>query len=409
VNYLKKSALFAKTLLVGLGIFILLPFLLVSCSEDPSSLGSDLVSQDNIVVSQLDSFTDTLSQKFEPHKAKLSLGSAESLIIGKDANVESQILLAFYISVADKYLANLDSSSFEFVSADIELTRNYYFGDTLQPFDVGVYQIKSSWNSLFTADSIISYNPTSSLLKQTNDGVAYTFSIDPKLAREWFYSAKDTVLGDNYGVLLKPAGTCRFTGFTASTSYYGGVPTIKIVVKKNSAYETYQDTLAYNGSVDVHIIKGVNGGDGAFPEAVGGKTLTIQSGTGVHGKLWFDYSKLPSDAVVNTAKLTLTIDTLHMKVGSAFTDGLLAYQIADSVTDSTNAQFVISLSRSGNTYSGDVARIVNNALLLKNNYGMLITPLSQINGIERFALYNNNPANNELKPRLTITYSQKKK
>ena len=402
MNYLKSIFLVRQKSSFVLALMVLVPFFFVACSDDPSSLGSELLNQDNIIVSKMDSFTDTLSQKFEPHLAKLSLGSSETLLIGKDANVESQTLLAFYFSVASKYLADLDSN-LTFVSADISLTRNYYYGDTLQPFNVGIHQITSSWNSLFTVDSLpkLSYNSSSAVLSQTNTGSVYSFSVDPNLAKDWFKAAKDTSLGQNYGVLLKPNGTCRFTGFAASTSY-SDVPTIKIVVKKSSAYETYQDTLTYNGSVDVHLIQGT------FPEA-SNKTMTIQSGTGVQGKLWFDLSKLPDDAVVNTAMLVLNVDTLSFKVGSSYIDGLLAYQIVDSVSDSTNSLYVVSLSHTGNTYSGDVARIINNAVVTKNNCGMLIMPSYQIKGIENFAIFNSNPVNGEFKPRLTITYSQKKK
>jgi len=382
---------------------LFLPFLFIACSDDPSSLGSDLLNQDNIIVSKLDSFTDTLSQKFEPHQAKLSLGSSDVLLVGKDANVESQILLAFYVPVASKYLSDLDSG-LSILSANISLTRNYYYGDTLQPFNVGIHQVTSNWNSLFTSDSIsqLTYDQTSAVQSSNIEGNLYSFSISPNLAMEWFNAAKDTSLGKNFGVLIKPFGVTRFTGFTASTALNSEVPSIQIIVKKATAFESYQDTLVYNGSVDVHIIQGT------FPEA-SAKTMTIQNGTGVQGKLLFDLSKLPEDAVVNTANLILSIDTLNMKVGSSYVDGMLAYQIADSVTDSTSAQFVISLPRSGNTYSGDVARIINNALLTRNNYGMLITSTYQIKGIENFALFNSNAVNNELKPRLIITYSQKKK
>ena len=380
-----------------------LPFLIISCSDDPSSLGSDLLNQDNIVVSTLDSFNDTLTQKFEPFNAKLSLGASDVLLVGKDADVESQILLAFYVPVASKYLSDLDSG-LTFLSANISLTRNYYYGDTLQPFNVGIHQVTSSWNSLFTADSLthLTYDQNSAVQSTDISGDLYSFSVNPNLAKEWFTSAKDTALGKNYGVLIKPFGATRFTGFTSSTSLNAGVPSIKIVVKKTTAFESYEDTLVYNGSVDVHVIQGT------FPEP-STKTLTIQNGTGVQGKLWFDLSKLPQDAVVNTAKVILSIDTVNMKVGSAYSDGLLAYQIVDSLTDSTSTQFLVSLSRTGNTYSGDVARIINIALQSKINYGMLITSSYQIKGLENFTLFNNDPSNNAFKPRLTITFSQKKK
>ena len=187
MNYLKSIFLVRQKSSFVLALMVLVPFFFVACSDDPSSLGSELLNQDNIIVSKMDSFTDTLSQKFEPHLAKLSLGSSETLLIGKDANVESQTLLAFYFSVASKYLADLDSN-LTFVSADISLTRNYYYGDTLQPFNVGIHQITSSWNSLFTVDSLpkLSYNSSSVVLSQTNTGSVYSFSVDPNLAKDWF-------------------------------------------------------------------------------------------------------------------------------------------------------------------------------------------------------------------------------
>lgn len=391
MNYLKKI----------IPLLVLLPFLFTACSDDPSSLGSDLLNQDNIILSKIDSYTDSLNQKFEPHQAKLSLGSSTVLLVGKDANVESDILLAFSLAIADKYLTNFDSLTF--ISADISLTRNYYYGDTLQPFNMGIHQVTSTWNSLFTVDSLskLTYDQASVVQSTNISNNVYSFAINPNLAKEWFKAAKDTSLAKNFGILIKPSGLSRFTGFAASTSLNSDVPTIKIIVKKSTAYETYQDTLTYNGSVDVHIIQGT------FPEATS-KTLTIQNGTGVQGKLWFDLPKFPEDAVVNTAKLTLSIDTLNMKVGSSYNDGLTVFELTDSVSVTTNPNFAISLTRSGNTYAGDVARIINNSITAKTNFGMLITSTYQVNGIENFALFNSAAAS-EVKPLLTITYSQKKK
>ena len=380
-------------------LLVLLPFLFTACSDDPSSVGSDLLNQDNITVSKIDS--DSLSQKFERYKANYSLGSSDILLVGKDANVESQILLSFGISLADKYLSNLDSLAF--LSTEVTLTKTYTFGDTLQPFNVGIYKVTSVWNSLFTADSIskLTYDPTSVVQSTNISNNVYSFAVDTNLVREWFKAAKDTAQAKDYGILLKPNGISKFIGFRASTALTTDVPSIKIVVKKTTAYETYQDTLTYNGSVDVHLIQG------SFPDATS-KTLTLQNGTGVQGKLWFDFSKLPSDAIVNTALLTLSVDTLNTKFGSSYSDGLQAFELTDSAAVTTNAKFVVSLPRSGNTYTGDVFRIVNDALTTKNNFGMLINPVYQLNGIENFALFNSAAANVS-KPRLIITYSQKKK
>jgi len=383
-------------------IFVLLPFFFIACSDDPTSLGSNLLTQDNIIISKLDSYTDTLSQKFDPRHAVLSLGSSDVLLVGKDANVESQLLLAYSFSLADKYIKDFDSLTI--VSSKVSLHKIYSFGDTLQPFNVGIYQVTSTWNSLYTTDSLskITYDKTSLVESTDLSSDVYSLGVNNSLTTEWFKAAKDTSLGKNFGILIKPTGTCKFTGFASSTSLNSDVPTFQVIVKKSTAYETYQDTLTYSGSVDVHIIQGT------FPEATN-KTLTVQCGTGMQGKLWFDLSKLPNDAVANTAILTLSLDTLNTKVGSSFIDGMVAYQLADSVTDSTIASYVISLPRSGNTYIGDVARIINNAILSKTNLGMLITSNYQTTGLENYAIFNSAAANNELKPRLTITYSQKKK
>jgi len=400
LNYLKKIILTYRYLINFLPVLVLFPFLFTACSDDPSSLGSELLNQDNIVISHLDSFTDTLNQQFASRKTNLALGSSNIIIVGKDANVESQLLLAFSLSIADKYLSNYDSITF--VSANLVFTKKYSFGDTLQPFNVGVHQVTSTWNSLFTVDSLskLSYASNSVLLSANSSGT--DLALDPALVKNWFLAAKDTMLAKNYGVLIKPTGACKFTGYASSNSYNENVPELKIVVKKTTSYQSFQDTLTYFGSVDVHIVTG------KFPEP-SPQTLTIQSGTGVRGKLWFDLSKLPADAIINKAVLTLSIDTLNMKVGTSYSDGLAAYEIADSIKDSTNSFAAVSLPRSGNKYSGDVQRIINNAVITKNNFGIMITSPYLATGLENFALFNSSVANNELKPRLAITYSQKKK
>lgn len=399
MNYLKNIFSTKKTLLVSL---LFIPLLLVGCSDNPSSLGSDLLGQDGIVVSQLDSYTDTLAQTFVQHPIKLSLGSSNIIVVGKDANVESQILLAFGLSIAEKYLANYDSLNF--VSASLTFIRTYSFGDGNQPFNVSVHQITHDWNSGYTLDSLakLTYEPSSVLLSSSVTDSAYNLSLNTNLIKEWFLAAKDTTKAKNYGVLIKPNGICRFTGFAASTSYNNDVPVLKLILAKSTAYETFQDTLTYYGSVDVHVISG------QFPE-VSPLTTTIQCGTGVEGKLLFDLSKLPNDAVVNKAILTLTLDTLNTKTGSTFVDGLAAYEFVDSLKDTTDATAAASLTRTGNTYTGDIQRIINDMLYKKTNQGILITSPYLKNGLENYALYNSSALNGALKPRLVITYSQRKK
>ena len=100
-----KSRLFVfsnKNLLTFCGIASILFLLLLtlsSCSDSPTSTGSDLLKDDFINVNEINSLKDSLQQSSEYFKKVISLSSSEELLIGKSYNVEAYSLLNFFVSM----------------------------------------------------------------------------------------------------------------------------------------------------------------------------------------------------------------------------------------------------------------------------------------------------------------------
>ena len=65
---------------IFLTFFVLVSLVHFSCSDAPSSLGADLLSQDLINVLELDSAKDSLFQSSKVNKKVVALSNAESTI-----------------------------------------------------------------------------------------------------------------------------------------------------------------------------------------------------------------------------------------------------------------------------------------------------------------------------------------
>ncbi|HMN25148.1 MAG TPA: hypothetical protein PKE38_11635, partial [Ignavibacteriaceae bacterium] len=109
------------------------------------------------------------------------------------------------------------------------------------------------------------------------------------------------------------------------------------------------------------------------------------------------------------ANLTLTIDTLETKTGSSFVNSLRVYMLTDSAKKEVSKDYLYTLSRSGNTFSGRVTEMFrayskNSSL----NQGLLIKSSGELRGVEIFAVKGSNAANLLERPKLEIVYTRKK-
>ena len=379
-------------------------FLIVSCNDSPTDLGTKFLSQDGVEVLKLDSSIDTINQTSYSFKNVFPLGSSSQLLLGKAENVTSNVLLSFVFAIPDSIKEELAARNLTVIDSYVEMFRNYSFGDSNAAFDYSVYKVNERWvSATFTADSFafLDYDNSIDLSfnRTTANDTVYSFHLDTTLTSSWLQNYVDTSVASNYGILLSPTdNTQKVLGYTAFNVKGQNDPRLRVVVQKPGAYI---DTLIGYVSSDLSVVLG------DIPN-VGPENIVIQSSLTSEAKLIFDFSLIPEDVVINSATLTLTVDTLATKTGSGFSNRLSVYLLKDSATNKLNTDIVYTLDRSGATFTGDVTNILRAWNNKVDNQGLLIKSTLEFWGLETFVLKGSNTPLIEQRPRLEIVYSRGK-
>lgn len=371
-----------------------------NCSDAPTSIGLNLLSNDLIKVINTDSVQDTLSQYSSSFYKEISLGSSNRLLLGKKNNLEASVLIQFFISLSDSLKQDIIDNNIEVASAVMELNQNYEFGNESEAFDFTVHNVTSDWESSFTKDSLskLSYNNEDvSLTKEINDSVT-SVTLNNELIQAWLSGAADTSLHNNKGIYLKPTPNAnKVLGYQAfNINDLTNIPIIEVVIEKPGVYT---DTLALLAFFDVGVV------DGTLPPVSPGN-LTIESGYIFNSRLTFDISKIPSSAIINEAELVLTLDTTETMTGSSYTNSIYAFYLIDSTNTDSLPSFYSSLARSGSQFTGNVTSIVR-LWRSEGNNGLLLIAAGQLDGLELFAIKGSNVPDPYERPLLKLTYTNK--
>ncbi len=382
-------------------LFVLVSLIHFSCSDSPSSLGSDLLSQDLINILELDSAKDSLFQSASVYKKVIELSSANRLLLGKKDNIEAGILIKFLIFFADSIKQQLTNNELFVLSAKVEFTKNYTFGNSTAPIDFSVHKINNNWSTGFTSDSlaILTYDANDISFSKTFSDSINGFNFDTQTALNWLKASADSSIPIDNGLYIKPAMSSeKIVGFQALTIEDLTIPSLKIIIQKTGVYS---DTLSYFPSVDLSVVSG------SLPD-VGTENIGIQAGLNSEARLFFDLSSLPKDIVVNYAQLILTVDTIKTITGSSFTNSVRVNYITDSTNLAIDSTFSLFLDRDANTFKGSVTSFIQRTLIENNNQGLLLSASDKINGVELFAIKGSNAAVFTERPNLQIIYTSKK-
>jgi hypothetical protein len=378
-------------------------FILIGCNDSPTDLGVEFVSQDGVEVFKLDSSVDSIPQQSNHFKKVINLGSSDHLLVGKAENVDAKAMLRFVLLIPDTIKTELENRTLTVIDSYVELTKDYSFGDSAALFDYQVKKINESWSaSTFTADSFLtlSYDniDLSSNRTSLNDTL-YSFNLDTTLTSSWLQNYVDSSVASNYGILLDPvANSQKVLGFTAFNVNGIDDPRLRIVVQKPGAYI---DTLIGYIAADISVVLGE-------VQNTVTENLYLQTSLTSEVKLFFDVSVLPEDCVINSAKLTLTVDTLQTKTGSNFSNSLRVFLFSDSAKKEINTSYLYPLNRSGALFTGNLTDIVRAWKNNVDNQGMLIKTTSELRGVEIFSVKGSNAADISQRPKLEIVYSRKK-
>ena len=386
---------------IFLTFFVLVSLLHFSCSDAPSSLGADLLSQDLINVLEIDSAKDSLFQSSKVNKKVVALSNAERLLLGKKDNIEAGILVKFLIFFADSIKQQIKNNELSVLSAQVEFTKNYTYGSSSAPIDYSVHKINSNWSTGFTSDSLtlLMFDANDISFGKSFSDSLNSFYFDNQTALNWLKSRADSITQIDNGLYIKPSmNSEKIIGFQALSIDDLAIPSLEIVIQKAGVYI---DTLSYFPSIDLSVISGL------LPD-VGTENFGIQAGLNSEARLFFDLSTLPKDIVVNFAQLILTVDTIKTITGSSFSNSLRVNYITDSASFAIDSTFSLFLDRDGNTFQGSVTSFVQRTLIENNNQGLLLSASDKLNGVELFAIKGSNATIFTERPKLQIIYTSKK-
>lgn len=384
--------------------FVFLFFFVSSCSDTPTDLGSDLLNPDLIGVISFDSQKDSIFQRSYSFKKVIALGGASRILIGKADNLTANALFVFTFIISDSLKQLVRNDSLIVLSAKVELTPDYVFGDSNATFDYSVHKINSSWvSSSFTADSFLSskfsYEPNDLSSNRVEGDSLYSFDLDVNTVKDWLKNQVDTSLAKNNGIVILPTATTnKIVGFVAFNPEISNDTKVKAVVQRLGT--TRQDTLTAFVLSDVYVIIGEN--------TVTPERMIVQAGVVSNSYLYFDLSKIPDNAVINYAKLSVELDTLNSKFGSSFTNSLRAFLVTNSDSLKVDENTPESLFRNGKRYEGNVSAFVRYWLNQKDNQGIILKAGNENAGVEKFILKGSSYPVYEERPKLEIVYTVRK-
>ncbi len=377
--------------------------LIYSCSDSPTSIGSNLLSPDELNVYKIDSFQDSIPQTSAYFKTQIKLSDSPRLLVGKYENVTASSLIRFAVVLSDSLKNAFLNSNLNIVNAKVKLTREYKIGNTTNPLNYSVHFVNSGWSSFgFNADSIQSLDIDSLVdisSGKTYSDSTYTFDLNQQTIISWFQIASDTVVHMNNGIYIKPDITSEgIIGFDAFNVSLKGIPSLNVIVETGGVV----DTLNFYSIEDVSAVKG------DIPSVPAGD-IAVQGSLAADARVKFDLSALSKGAIINKAELTIYIDSTATRNGSPFTNSLSAYFATDSSANTYDTTSAIVLSRFNNYFTGNIAPFIQSiASGYHNNNGIILAAGGQNLGVDIFALFGSEASDHSLRPRLVITYTGRK-
>ncbi len=380
---------------------LLIATLIISCSDEPSSLGIELVGSENISAKIFDTSVDSASQTSSYFKKVVALGNTDWLLVGKYDEIKATALLRFVFGLPDSLKTELKDDNINVLDSWINLTTRYVYTDSMATMNFTTHEVNSSWSSSsFTIDSLfkLDYEQNDIGSQFTISDTLYTFHLDSSVPLAWMKNSADNTLESNYGIYLQPTdASTKVIGFQAFTALSSEAAKLFVVIEKPGAYV---DTINGFITADISLIDRPN-----LPVLSAG-LISTQSSVTIGSKLTFNLENVPTGIIINKAELFITPDTVASIKGSSFSNTLrISYlRYADSLNTEGNPVF---LTFNDNKYSGDISVFVRNWISRKENYGLLIESGGLTSGLELFALKGSDYSDIVERPRLKITYTIK--
>jgi hypothetical protein len=374
-----------------------------SCTDEPSSLGVELIGSENISVKIFDSAVDSTSQSSSYFKKVIPLGNADWILLGRvqDQGITASALMRFVFGLPDSLKSDIKDGNINVLDSWIILRSRYVYTDSMADMDFTVHKVNSSWSSTaFTIDSLsnLNYEPNNVSSQFTITDTLYTFHLDGSLPLAWMKNTADKTLESNFGIYLDPSlGSNKVVGFQAFNAITAEAAKLFVVFEKPGVYV---DTINGFIAADISIV------DRPDVPILPAGLISVQSSVAINSRLTFDLGRIPSGIVINKAEIFITSDPDSSIIGSSSNNSLrLSYlRYADSLNIEGTPAF---LTLKDNKFSGDITAFVRNWINRKENNGILIEAGSPTSGLGLIALKGSDYFEISERPRLLITYTSR--
>lgn len=376
-----------------------------SCSDDPASIGGDTLPGEDFV-DLLALSPDSVQYSSSFLKNKITQATSERVILGRANGNESSILLRFLMNtMPDTIETQFKNDQLNILNVRVDMVPKYTIGEGT--YDFNVFRIANSWSSNVTADSLALMGIETGRDLSTNRKISdslHSFELDTELVKTWLVSESDDTKPEHYGVYLYPtADTKMAVGYQARTSLSTDHFIMNVIIQKKDL--TYQDTLVFAPTLDVHVVSG------EVPQTTQ-EMMMMEGGLGINSILSIKLSTLPVYSRINRALLQLTRDASRTTVGNPTNDSLVVRFLVGALDtgvhyDSSSAGFVL-MQRNDTKYEGDIAKFVQRWLNGETNYGILISLYNETRSLDQVVLFGPQAVNPADKPKLYVTYTAKK-
>ena len=386
----------------------------VACEDDPSSLGLENIPDgDKIGLLEINSVDIPMEQKSSFYNASLTdstwdLGTSIRLLVGKNNDVTSSMLIRFRSSVADSIIEYYDNDELTIQKAWIELKPVYTLGDESAPFALQVSKINSEWNSsLFDKDSLEQLVRPYISDTRTESGFSdslVSFEIPNEMANDWLVGSIKDSTELNYGLLFEPtSGSNKILGFYSLhsdnvTDGYDNIPVAKIEISKAGSG---LDTLLFYSSRDVNVV------DGNIP-ADDGTYIYLQGDFPLRANYYIDVSAIPENSIVVDAELEFHYDSTLSRIGSVKSNKINLFMYSDSSAKTLlPAYSAMTRDTLENRFTGNLKQFVQSWNQDTDNQGLFVNMFDEDHTLNRLAIYGPKYSDPLLRPKLTVRYTKR--
>lgn len=379
--------------------------LTISCADDPNSVGNKLIpDEDKLNSIKIDSYSGNFEQSFTSFQQdSVYYGSSNRILLGKYKNITSEVLIRYTVSIPDSVEEAITNSETILKLAWIEMEPNYWIGDSTG-FDFSAQRIQEHWTSIgLNEDSLalvksnLGENIKDSLVYAQGDTVLKLYC-NNDVVEDWVRTSYDDSAPDNNGMFLSPISTSGIVGFQALTNYPSDpYPNLFMIFETSGIIDTFFAVP----SLDIHVTSGERDEDPP-------NSIQLEAAINVRGKLKFDLSTVPTNALVNSAKLELYNDASKTETGNGTKDTIAVSFYTNSEADSIITEYgKYPLTNNDDIYSGEIRQFVQRWLDGEKNEGLEVKLSNEARSASNVTLYGSDYPTVTLRPRLTIYYTIK--